>query len=60
MKELPRSLMESLEALKSDSSFLKGVFSDDLVQTIIELEEANYRAVSARPTPYEFYLYFDI
>jgi hypothetical protein len=27
---------------------------------MIELEMANYRAVSARPHPYEFYLYFDI
>jgi glutamine synthetase len=58
--ELPRSLMESIESLKSDSGFLKGVFTDDLVETIIELETANYNAVAARPTPYEFYLYFDI
>ena len=60
VKELPRSLMESIDALKSDSSFLKGVFSDDLIEMIIELETQNYNAVAARPTPYEFYLYFDI
>ncbi len=60
VKELPGSLLEAIECLKSDSSFLKGVFSDDLVEMMIELEMANYRAVSARPHPYEFYLYFDI
>jgi glutamine synthetase len=60
VKELPRSLLESIDSLKSDSAFLKGVFSDDLVEMVIDLEMANYRAVSARPTPYEFYLYFDI
>ena len=60
VKELPGSLLESIECLKSDSAFLKGVFSDDLIEMMIELEMANYRAVSARPHPYEFYLYFDI
>ncbi|MGA2664034.1 MAG: type I glutamate--ammonia ligase [Nitrososphaerales archaeon] len=60
VRELPGSLLESIESLKSDSAFLKGVFSDDLVEMMIDLEMANYRAVSARPTPYEFYLYFDI
>jgi glutamine synthetase len=60
VRELPGSLLEAIESLKSDSEFLKGVFSDDLVEMMIELEMANYRAVSARPHPYEFYLYFDI
>ena len=60
VKELPGSLLEAIECLKSDSAFLKGVFSDDLIEMMFELEMANYRAVSARPHPYEFYLYFDI
>jgi glutamine synthetase len=60
VKELPGSLLEAIESLKSDSEFLKGVFSDDLIEMMIELEMANYRAVSARPHPYEFYLYFDM
>jgi len=58
--ELPGSLLESIEALKSDSGFLKGIFSDDLVDTMIDLETDSFRMVSARPHPYEFYLYFDI
>jgi len=60
VKELPGSLLEAIECLKSDSAFLKGVFSDDLIEMMFELEMANYRAVSARPHPYEFYLYFDM
>ncbi len=60
MKELPTSLFESLEALESDSSFLDGIFSKDMVEMIIELGSANAKAVAARPHPYEFYLYFDI
>jgi len=58
--ELPRSLQESLDSLKSDSSFLHGVFSEDMIETIIDLETEAYRAVAARPVPIEFYLYFDI
>jgi len=60
VKELPTSLFESLEALESDSSFLDGIFSKDMVEMIIELGSANAKAVAARPHPYEFYLYFDI
>ncbi len=60
VKELPGSLLESIESLKSDSKFLNGIFSDDLVETIIDLGMSSHKAVSARPHPYEFYLYFDI
>ncbi len=58
--ELPGSLKEAVDGLKSDSSFLDGIFPKDLVELIEELEMESYRAVSARPHPYEFYLYFDI
>ncbi len=58
--ELPGSLKEAVECLKSDSEFLGGVMGKDLVETMIELEMEAYRAVSARPHPYEFYLYFDL
>jgi len=58
--ELPGNLKEALECLKSDSTFLDGIFSKDLVDVVIELETADYRAVAARPHPYEFYLYFDL
>jgi glutamine synthetase len=58
--ELPGSLKEAVESLKSDSSFLDGIFPKDLVEVMTELEMEAYRAVSARPHPYEFYLYFDL
>ncbi len=58
--ELPGSLKEAVESLQSDSAFLDGIFPKDLVDIMMELEMDAYRAVSARPHPYEFYLYFDL
>ncbi|MDA4124199.1 MAG: type I glutamate--ammonia ligase [Thaumarchaeota archaeon] len=58
--ELPGSLKEAVESLKSDSAFLEGIFPKDLVEVMMELEMEAYSAVSARPHPYEFYLYFDL
>jgi len=58
--DLPGSLAESIDNLKSDSEFLKGVFSNDLIETIIDIGMEGHKMVSARPHPYEFYLYFDI
>jgi glutamine synthetase len=58
--ELPGSLKEAVECLKSDAEFLDGFIPKDLVETMMELEMEAYRAVSARPHPYEFYLYFDL
>lgn len=57
--ELPGSLKEAVESLKSDSAFLGGIFPNDLVEIMTELEMEAYRSVAARPHPYEFYLYFD-
>ena len=58
--ELPGSLAESIDSLRSDSEFLKGVFTTDLIDTIMDLGMQGHRMISARPHPYEFYLYFDI
>jgi glutamine synthetase len=58
--ELPGSLKEAVESLASDRAFLDGVFPRDLVDVMMELEMDAYRAVAARPHPYEFYLYFDL
>ncbi len=60
VKELPGSLLESIESLRSDSQFLSQLFPSDLLDVMVELELENYRAVGARPHPYEFYLYFDL
>jgi glutamine synthetase len=58
--ELPGSLKESIECLESDSEFLKDVFGKELIETMMEMAMDNYRMVSARPHPYEFYMYFDL
>ena len=58
--ELPGSLKEAVDSLRSDSSFLDGIFPSDLVEVMVELEMEAYRAMSARPHPYEFSLYFDL
>jgi len=60
VKELPGSLKEAVECLKSDKEFLKPVFPDELVEKIIENGLSEHVQVSARTHPYEFYLYFDI
>jgi len=58
--ELPGSLKEAVECLESDSGFLGGIFPGDLVEVMVQLEMEAYRAVAARPHPYEFYMYFDL
>ena len=60
IRELPGSLAESIDCLRSDSEFLKGVFTNDLIETIMDLGMQAHRMIAARPHPYEFYLYFDI
>jgi len=49
VKELPGSLAEAVESVKSDSEFLSPIFPGDLLGVMMELEMENYRAVSARP-----------
>jgi glutamine synthetase len=58
--ELPGSLKEAVDSLASDSAFLDGIFTKDLVEMMMELEMEAYRSVAARPHPYEFYMYFDL
>lgn len=56
---LPATLVEAVECLKSDSEYLKPIFTQDVLEKIIELEISESMEVSLRPHPYEFYLYFD-
>jgi len=60
IKQLPGSLKEAVEHLESDHDYLKPVFSDDAIQTIIEMERKEHMDVSTRPHPHEFHLYFDV
>jgi glutamine synthetase len=58
----PGSLMESLENLKNDHSFLTagGVFTEDFINTWITYKLNNEAIpMNIRPHPYEFSLYYD-
>lgn len=59
----PGSLQEALKALKEDHEFLLkgGVFSKDVIDAWITYKtEREFNAVNLRPTPMEFFLYYDI
>ncbi|MEM3398913.1 MAG: type I glutamate--ammonia ligase [Nitrososphaerota archaeon] len=60
IKELPVSLKDAVESLESDREFLKPIMTDDIIDTIIELEMNYFIEVNSKPHPYEFYLYFDV
>jgi glutamine synthetase len=62
IKMVPGSLAESLDALEQDHAFmLKGdVFTSDVIDTWLSLKRSkDVAAVSLRPHPYEFFLYYD-
>ena len=57
---LPSNLGDALDELESDRKFLTPIFTDDVLDKIIELERRDQREISIRPHPHEFYLYFDV
>lgn len=57
---LPATLGEALDELESDGDFLKPIFTDDVIERIVELGRKDHREISIRPHPHEFYLYFDV
>lgn len=59
IKSVPGSLTESVTALKADHDYLLagGVFTEDVLDTWVELKEDEVKQLSLRPTPYEFFLY---
>ncbi len=59
VKELPRALDEALDALVSDSEFLKPVFNADLIESYIELKREESRSIAQYPHPMELYYYLD-
>ncbi len=63
VKSTPGSLDEALKALEEDHAFLlKGdVFTPDVIETWIKYKrQRELSQVNLRPTPYEFFLYFDL
>ncbi len=57
---LPSNLGDALDELESDRKFLTPIFTNDVLDKIIELERRDQREISIRPHPHEFYLYFDV
>jgi glutamine synthetase len=63
IRSVPGSLAEALVALDQDRAFLTagGVFNDDLIDDYLSYKMAReVDEVRLRPTPHEFYLYFDV
>lgn len=62
IKHAPGSLPEALDALEADHDFLTkdGVFSKDFLTGYIESKRAEAAEESMRPTPHEFFKYFDV
>ena len=57
---LPANLGRALDELESDRKFLSPIFSNAVLDKVIELERRDQREISIRPHPHEFYLYFDV
>ncbi len=59
---LPRSLDDALDALEADHEFLRreDVFPEALIRTWLETKRNEIQAISRRPHPYEFTMYFDM
>jgi glutamine synthetase len=65
LKEIPTvcgSLREALDNLDRDRAFLKkgGVFSDDFIDSYIELKMAEVHAFEHTPHPIEFKMYYSV
>jgi glutamine synthetase len=61
IRSVPGSLDESLDALLNDHSFLLegGVFTRDILEKYIDLKRAVADEVRLRPTPIEFFFFYD-
>jgi glutamine synthetase len=58
---LPTSLTKALDALEKDYEFLlkDGVFTEDLIESWIDLKRRDVEEIRIRPHPWEFHLYYD-
>ena len=60
---VPATLDKSLEALREGNGFLRkgDVFTEDLIETWIDYKHSKELIpMQQRPTPYEFFLYYDL
>ena len=56
------SLKEALDALDADRAFLKkgGVFTDDLIDSFLEIKREEVREYDRTPHPLEFKMYYSL
>ena len=62
IRQVPSSLEASIQALEDDHDFLLqgDVFTEDLIESWISWKRTKeIDPMRLRPTPYEFYLYYD-
>jgi glutamine synthetase len=62
IKQVPGSLSEALNALEEDHDFLSAgdVFTEDLIETWLDLKRGEVDQARLAPTPLEYELYFNI
>lgn len=62
LKFLPENLGEALTALKKDNNFLRkdNIFTEELIDTWIQLKKEEINEIRKYPTPKEFDLYYDV
>ncbi len=60
IRQLPATLREAYEELNHDREFLKPIFDDDIIESIIVQEVNDHEDVTIRPHPHEFSLYADV
>ncbi len=60
IETLPANLGEALDEIESDRKFLLPIFTNNVLDKVIELERRDQREIAIRPHPHEFYLYFDV
>ncbi len=57
IRELPRSLEEALDELESDNDYLKPVFTNELIESYIDVKRRESRLLQGIPSPSEFVYY---
>ncbi len=62
IRKLPKSLDEAIEALERDHDFLLegGVFTEDLLESYLDLKRDEADMARLRPSPIEYTMYYDI
>lgn len=61
VKGVPSTLAESVAALEKDHAYLLegGVFTEDVIEAWVDQKKEEWTGYLQRPTPYEYYHYFD-